>query len=68
MKKAKFGMVWQVYGLQTIDIPDEYAKNEDDAEWYIRTHWDEIPVPDDGTYIGYSDELDDTLPIEICDI
>lgn len=59
MKQAKFGMVWQCYGYQYIDLPDD-IDIEDKASviGYLRSKWDDIPLPE-GDYISGSDELDE---------
>ena len=53
--KVSFGMYWQAYGRQVIEVPDEYIHNPED---YIKDHWDEIPLPE-GDYVMGSDELDE---------
>lgn len=59
MAIVHFGMVWQSYGHQSLELPDEVDANDIDAvRQYILDHWDEIPIPE-GDYIGYSDELDE---------
>lgn len=58
MKKVKFGMVWQMYGHQEIDLPDDVDANDiDEVKDYIKSVWDDIPLPD-GDYVSSSDELD----------
>ena len=59
--KVSFGMYWQSYGRQILEIPDEYCHNPED---YIRDHWDDVPLPE-GDYVMGSDELDyDSICIE----
>lgn len=56
-----FGMYWQVYGRQIMEIPDI---PEEDVSDYLEEHWDEIPLPS-GDYVTGSDELDyDSIVIE----
>ena len=57
-KTVTFGMTWQMYGHQTITLPD--TVNADDPEAvkaYILSVWDHIPCPA-GAYVFASDELD----------
>ena len=65
MKKVSFGMYWQSYGRQTIDLPDDIDTSDKDAVLeYIKSVWDDIPVPE-GDYVSCSDELDEESPLEI---
>ena len=52
--KISFGMYWQAYGRQSIEIPD---MPEDEIQEYLEDHIDEIPLPE-GDYIQGSDEID----------
>ena len=56
-KKFQFGMVWTVSGQQTIDVPKSLSAKE--ALEYVKSHWDEIPLPTDSEYITDSDFLDE---------
>ena len=68
MKTVTFGMVWQVSGRQSIDLPDDIDINDEDAvKDYIRENWSDIPLPGDGDYIPESDELDELVPLQITD-
>ena len=59
-KCVTFGMVWQSFGVQSIDLPDDIDENDKNAVIaYIKDHWAEIPLPDSGDYIADSDELDE---------
>ena len=51
-----FGMYWQVYGTQTVNVPINL--NEKEALEYVKKHWDEIPLPE-GDYVSGSDEIDE---------
>ena len=53
--KVSFGMYWQSYGRQKIEIPEMQAE---DVINYIKDHWDEIPLPE-GDYVTGSNELDE---------
>ena len=69
-KQVTFGMVWQMAGKQTIDIPDDMDPNDQDAiRDYIQENWDNISIPSDGEgdYISGSDELDETVELVVTD-
>ena len=51
-----FGMYWQVYGTQTVNVPINL--NEKEALEYVKKHWDEISLPE-GDYVCGSDEIDE---------
>lgn len=53
--KVSFGMYWQTYGRQIMEIPE---MPEEDVIDYIRDHWGEIPIPV-GDFVTGSDELDE---------
>ena len=58
-KTVSFGMYWQAYGRQEIELPDEIdPDNLDDVKEYIRSIWDDIPLPP-CDYVDGSDELDE---------
>lgn len=58
MKRVRFGMFWQCYGYQDIELPDDIDANDDKAvREYLKKIWDDIPLPD-GDYVSCSDELD----------
>ena len=62
---VNIGMVWQMFGTQCLDLPDDIDENDPDAvKAYILSKCDEIPIPE-GEYIANSDELDEEY-IEIC--
>lgn len=59
MKTATFGMYWQEYGWQEIEIPDDIDDGDIEAvKDYILSKWDDIPLPI-GDYVSSSDELDE---------
>ena len=65
MAKVKFGMIWSVYGKQTVDLPDNINPDDLDAvKDYLETIWADIPLPE-GEYIDNSDDLDEDGEIEI---
>lgn len=58
MAKVKFGIIWSVYGKQTVDLPDDIDKNDIEAvKKYIQSIWADVPLPE-GDYISGSDTLD----------
>lgn len=62
MKRVEFGMIWRMYGKQTLEVPDDITTIQQVRD-YLRAHWDEIPLPDDGDYDPDSDELDEVEEI-----
>lgn len=68
MKTVTFGMVWQVSGKQTINLPDDIDTTDEEAvRNYIQEQWDNIPLPTESDYIPESDEFDGLTDIEISD-
>lgn len=71
MKKVTFGMYWQAYGRQTVDLPDHIDATDRKAVLdYIKSIWGLIPLPTDSyttfsSYVMDSDVLDEVSPIEI---
>lgn len=64
MKTVRFGMFWQCYGYQTVDLPDNVNADDIDAvKDYLRSIWPDIPLPE-GDYVSESDDLD-TESIEV---
>ena len=51
-----FGMYWQVYGTQTVNVP--ISLNEKEALEYAKKHLEEISLPE-GDYVCGSDEIDE---------
>ena len=50
-KTVKFGMIWQVSGTQTLEIPDCIdPQNTEKVTEFLQEHWDEIPVPAESEY------------------
>lgn len=67
-KTVSFGMVWQAYGRQTIALPDEIDGNDREAViQYIKSVWDDIPIPVPGMYLYETDELDEESIIKVHD-
>ena len=62
---VSFGMYWQEYGYQTIELPSHIDPDDRDAVIeYIRSVWDNIPLPE-GSYVSGSDELDPESEIRV---
>ena len=58
MKRVRFGMVWQCYGHQEVELPEYIDVNDEQAlKEYLERIWDDIPLPE-GDYVSGSDELD----------
>lgn len=58
-KTVSFGMFWQSYGRQSVTLPDYVDENDkDEIVKYLRSIWDDIPLPT-GDYVIGSDELDE---------
>lgn len=58
MKTVKFGMFWQCYGYQTVELPDHINADDTDAvKAHLENIWSDIPLPE-GDYVPESDELD----------
>lgn len=58
MKTVKFGMFWQCYGYQTVELPDHIDADDTDAvKAYLESIWSDIQLPE-GDYVPESDELD----------
>lgn len=58
MKMVKFGMFWQCYGYQTVELPDNIDTEDADAvKAYLESIWEDIPLPE-GDYVPESDEFD----------
>ena len=62
---VSFGMYWQEYGRQTVELPPHIDPDDRDAViGYIRSVWDDIPLPE-GSYVSGSDEMDPESEIQI---
>lgn len=65
MITATFSMVWQVYGKQTIELPDYIDVEDKEAvRQYIEDIWRDIPLPVDGDYLDESDQFDELISID----
>ena len=56
--KAKFGMYWQVYGYQTVNLPDDIETEYEAIEW-INDNFEDIPLPNDNEFVFGSDGWDE---------
>ena len=58
MKRVRFGMYWESYGHQDIELPDGIDENDHEAVCdYIRNNWNDIPIPS-GEYVMGSDDFE----------
>lgn len=58
MKRVRFGMCWQCYGYQDIELPNNINANDEKAvKEYLESILADIPLPE-GDYVSGSDELD----------
>lgn len=58
-RKVNFAMYWQMYGRQSVPLPDQIDPNDEEAvKEYLRDVWDTIPLPS-GDYLMDSDKLDE---------
>lgn len=63
-KKVTFGAVWQMYGKQTIEIPQD-LKDEKEILNYLEEKKNIFPLPDESYYVDDSYEIDEFVDIEI---
>lgn len=64
-KTVEFGMVWQCYGRQTVELPDDIDSTDINAvKNYIKSIWKDIELPE-GDYLPESDELDEDGDFDI---
>ncbi len=60
MKVVSFGSYFEDYGRQEIEIPDDIDANDKDAVVeYLKSIWDDVPLPSPGGYVEGSHELDE---------
>lgn len=59
-KTVVFGMTWEEYGHQIVDLPSDIDADDPEAvKNYLLSIWDDIPLPDDHDYVSGSDHLDE---------
>lgn len=56
-KTFTFGVVYQSYGKQSVEVPARIKTREEAMAW-VREHWNEIPLPSDADYVPESDQPD----------
>lgn len=56
MKKFYFGQYWQSYGRNSIEVPDDFTIEQ--AQNYVKEHWDDIGLASSANYVSDSDEAD----------
>lgn len=55
-KKFTFGMAYQAYGYVTTEVPVDFTQEQ--AEQYVRDHFDEYGLPESAEYLTDSAEPD----------
>ena len=55
-KKFTFGMAYQAYGYVTTNVPIDFTQEQ--AEQYVRDHFDEYSLPEKSEYLTDSAEPD----------
>lgn len=56
MKKFLFKTYWEVYGKSEVNVPDDFTIEQ--AEEYVRKHFEEFPLPRIDGQVDYSWEPD----------
>lgn len=56
-KTFTFGVVYQSYGKQSVEVPARIKTREEAMAW-VKEHWSEIPLPSDADYVPESDQPD----------
>lgn len=68
-RRVRFGVAFESYGYTDIEIPDDLdvdgPNGRENLIGYIRSKWDDIPLPSDADYVAGSDELDEESDIEV---
>ncbi len=56
--KVNFGVWYKSYADICLELPDEYKNSSnEEIEDYIRSHWDNVPIPK-GEYVPGSEDPD----------
>ncbi|MBR1695838.1 MAG: hypothetical protein IJ709_10645 [Selenomonas sp.] len=55
-KWFNFGMKYGMYGIKSIKVPVDFTKEQ--AEEYVREHWDDIDLPCNAGYMFNSAAAD----------
>ena len=61
MKRFYFGQHWQVYGTNSVEVPDSFTIEQ--AIEYVKENWDDIGLARGAEYVANSNEPD----FECCD-
>jgi len=56
MKKFYFGQYWQVYGTNSVEVPDDFSL--DQAIEYVKKNWDSVGLARSSDYVQDSDAPD----------
>jgi len=55
-KKFYFGQAWQVYGVNSVDVPAQFTVEQ--AKKYVEKIWDNVGLASSAEYVKGSDEPD----------
>ena len=56
MKRFYFGQYWQVYGINSIEVPDNFTVEQ--AVAFVKENWADVGLADSADYVQDSDEPD----------
>jgi len=56
MKKFYFGQSWQVYGTNSVEVPDDFTIEQ--AIEFVKKNWDDVGLANNPVYVQDSDEAD----------
>lgn len=56
MKRFYFGQYWELYGTNSIEVPDDFTIEQ--AQKYVKEHWDDVGLAPNANYVMDSDEPD----------
>lgn len=51
-KWFNFGMQYSMYGTKSVKVPADFTQEQ--AEEYVREHWDDIDLPSNADYLAAS--------------
>lgn len=55
-KRFYFGQYWQVYGTNSIEVPEDFTIEQ--AKKYVKEIWDDVGLARESEYVKGSDEPD----------
>ena len=56
MKRFYFGQYWQVYGVNSVEVPEDFTREQ--AIDFVKENWADIGLASGADYVQDSDELD----------